>query len=406
MAEPDGGRAPEWVDDAAGLDGLVDRLGPADRYALDTEFHRERTYWPQLALVQVAWDGGLALIDPLAVDVAPLARIFDDDHLAVLHAADQDLEILQQVCGTAPPAVFDTQIAAGFLGWSTPSLSTLVNDVLGHRLAKGDRLTDWTARPLRPGQARYAAADVEHLLALHDRLADQLSRCGRLGWAEEECRAQLGVPRGPQDPGTAWWRLKDSRGLRGPGRGIAQELAAWRERRAAQLDRPVRFVLPDLAIIGMASRPPRDPRDLRDVRGLDGRHLGAGAADQIMAAVARGRELPRDAIRLPPSDVLDRRLRPAVTLVSAWVSQLAADLRLDPAILATRGDLTAFLAGREAARLASGWRHDLVGEPVRRLVAGEVALAFRPATGDLVLEARSGEPIVVDLAVPERGAPG
>lgn len=398
------GEAPEWIDDDAGLADLLDRLAATDRYGLDTEFHRERSYWPQLALVQIAWDGGLALVDPLAVDIAPLGRLFDDGHTAVLHAADQDLEILQQVCGAIPPCLFDTQIAAGFLGWSTPSLSTLVQDIVGERLAKGDRLTDWTARPLSRGQASYAAADVAHLLELHDRLVERLDACGRLGWAEEECRIQLGTARPPQDPETAWWRLKDNRALRGQGRGIAQEVAAWRERRAADLDRPVRFVLPDLAIIGIANRPPADERALREVRGLDGRHLGAGAAAEIMAAVERGKALPKEALRVQETDVLDRRLRPAVTLVSAWISQLAGDLQLDPSILATRSDLTELLHGREGARLSTGWRHDLVGEPVRRLVQGEASLAFRPGSGDLELEARSGKPILVDLPVPDADA--
>lgn len=397
---------PQWVDDDVALASVIDELLGVDRYGMDTEFHREKTYWPQLALVQMAWDGGLALIDPTVVDIAPLARIFGPDHVAVFHAADQDIEILQRACGTVPVRLFDTQIAAGFLGWSSPSLSTLAQDLVGQRLVKGDRMTDWLARPLTAGQATYAAADVAHLLALHDVLETRLRSCGRLEWAWQECRDQLTVPRPPQDPVTAWWKLKDNRSLRGAARGIAQEVAAWRERRATELDRPVRMVLPDVAVIGISNRAPTDDAALRSVRGLDGRHLGGGAARQILDAVKLGIALPAAELRTAPSDELDRRLRPAVNLVSAWISQLARDVRLDTTILATRSDLVAFLQGRSGARLAEGWRHDLVGEPVRRLVAGEAALAFRPGSGDLELEHRSGRPILVDLPRPDEEVPG
>ncbi|MGI8791754.1 MAG: ribonuclease D [Acidimicrobiales bacterium] len=390
-----------WVDNADDLQRLVDALSAVDRYGIDTEFHREKTYWPQLALVQIAWDGGLALVDPIAVDITPMAAIFDDARTAIFHAADQDIEILSNVCGAIPAKVFDTQIAAGFLGWSTPSLSTLANDLLDVHLAKGDRMTDWTVRPLSAGQQKYAAADVAHLLELHSELTSRLEACGRLDWAWEECQTQFSIPRPPQDPATAWWRLKDNRSLRGPARGIAQEVTAWRERRAAELDRPIRMVLPDLAIVGIANRPPKDDKALRAIRGLDGRHLGGGGVTAILEAVKRGQALPADQVHVAPTDDLDRRLRPAVTLVSAWISQLARDLRLDPAILATRGDLVGFLQGSDTARLASGWRHDLVGDPVRRVVAGEAAIAFKPGSGDLELEHRSGQPILVDLPLPD-----
>src|SRR5262249_23751880 len=157
-----------------------------DWYALDTEFHRERTYYPRLALVQLAWADDIVLIDPLAVDVTPLAAILDGDGLALLHAADQDLEVLERACGTVPARMFDTQLAAGFLGFGTPSLSVLVERLLSIRLPKSDRLTDWTERPLTPTQRTYAAADVAHLAALHDKLHERLVSVGREAWADAE----------------------------------------------------------------------------------------------------------------------------------------------------------------------------------------------------------------------------
>lgn len=378
----------EWIDDPARLATLVEELADAEAYAVDTEFHRERTYFAHLDLVQVAWPGGLALIDPLAVDLRPLAPVLEGPGVAVVHAADQDLEVLQSACGTVPGRLFDTQLAAGFLGMSTPSLQSLVERLLGVRLRKGDRLADWTRRPLGSEQRAYAAADVEHLLELRDTICARLSERGRLAWAEEECELVRTQPRGPADPETAWWRQRDARSLRGRSMGVAQEVAAWRERRAMAIDVPPRFVLPDLAMAAIAHRPPATPGDLAAVRGLEPRHLKGGVADQILAAVRRGQALDPSDVRRPPADELDRSLRPAVALVSAWVAQLAADLEVDAALLATRADVQALLRNDEGARLARGWRKQLVGEPVRRLVDGEASLSFE--RGRLVLEERHG----------------
>lgn len=382
----------EWVDDQGRFEAVVCEASAAEAYAVDTEFHRERTYYPQLALVQLGWPGGLALIDPFAIDLAPLSALLQGPGLAVLHAADQDLEVLDTACGAIPTRLFDTQLAAGFIGMSSPSLVNLVERLLGHRLPKGDRLTDWTRRPLTAEQQAYAASDVDHLLELRDLLAARLEERGRLGWAEQECEALLRRSRSAQDPTTAWWRIKESRQLRGKARGVAQEVAAWRERRAADLDIPPRFVLPDMAVAAIAQRPPRSRDDLGAVRGLDARHLKGGVVAAVLDAVQRGQALEPSQLRLPPVDDLDRTLRPAVTLVSAWVAQLADDLDIDAGLLATRSDLHAFLRGDAGARLANGWRHELVGTPVRHLVEGHAALAF-DGRGGLALEARSYTPV-------------
>jgi ribonuclease D len=321
--------------------------------------------------------------------------VFEGPGVAVAHAADQDLEVLERSCGAIPRRLFDTQVAAGFLGHSSPSLGTLGSKLLGAHLPKGDRLTDWTRRPLSEAQQRYAAADVAHLLDMHRIIVERLTASGRLRWAEEECEALRARRRGNPDPDTAWWRVKDARTLRGLSRGVAQAVGAWRERQAAATDQPLRFVLSDLAVTTIAHHPPSTIEELQELRGIDGRNLRGGAGQVILSAVRAGLALPAEALRLPPADDVDRHLRPAVTLASAWASQLAADLRIDPALLATRSDLTAFVRGDENGRLRRGWRHDLVGEPLRRLVDGEAALAFA-GRGKLSLEERSGKPYPLD----------
>jgi ribonuclease D len=388
----------ELVTDPGHLAKVADRLAAADRYALDTEFHRERTYWPRVALVQVAWPAGpegpegLALIDPLAVDLSPLADVLAGPGVMVAHASEQDLEVLNQTCGRIPAQLFDTQIAAGFLGHASASLASLSLTFLGVEVVKGDRLTDWNHRPLTPAQLRYAAGDVDHLLQLADTLVAALEVEGRLTWAEEECELVRCRATQPSNPARAWWRLRDARSLRGTSRGVAQAVAAWRETRAQRLDQPLRSVLPDLATQAIAHNPPTTVAGVAKVRGLDARYLRDGVAEEILDAVAEGRRLPEDGLQLPPTDEVNRELRPAVALAAAWVSQLARDERIDAAVLATRADLAAYLRGDPAARLRQGWRAELVGEQIGRLVSGDAALAF-DGHGGLVLEARSHQPV-------------
>jgi ribonuclease D len=387
------------IDDDPGLAEVVAALADAPAYAVDTEFHRERTYWPQLALVQIAWADRTVLIDPLAVDIGPLRTVLEGPGLAVMHAASQDLEVLDRACGAIPSRLFDTQLAAGFLGFSTPSLASLALRILDVDLPKASRLTDWMRRPLAPEQQRYAAADVDHLLELAELLRTELAASGRLAWAEAECEELRTRRSGPPAPEDAWLRLKESRSLRGRARGIVYSLAAWRERRAAASDQPVRFVLSDLALVGIAGEAPKDLDALQRIRGVDQRHTRGSQGREILAEVEAGRSVAESALPMPRRDDLDRDLRPALALLVAWVSQLSRELAIDPALLATRSDLTAFLNGDPDARLAAGWREELVGRPARRLVDGALALAF-DGKGGLTLERRSGELVGPDLLRP------
>jgi ribonuclease D len=186
---------------------------------------------------------------------------------------------------------------------------------------------------------------------------------------------------------------------------VAQEVAAWREERARQTDQPARFVLPDLAVQAIAHNQPRTRAALDQVRGLDQRHLRGQVPDQILAAVERGRSMPASRLQQAPVDEVDREMRPAVALAAAWVAQLARDQRIDAAVLATRGDLVAYLRTNGQSRLGKGWRAAMVGEPVSRLIGGDAALAF-DGGGRLVLETRSRQPLPVPAgATPVGHAP-
>lgn len=376
-----------WIDRDEDLAEVVDALKQERAFGVDTEFHREKTYYPQLALVQLSWGEERALVDPLAIDIAPLGAALTSPATVVMHAASQDLEILHTACGVLPRDLFDTQIAASFVGHSLPALSALVDRFYGVHLAKGDRLTDWLQRPLRADQCTYAAADVEYLLGLQGKLTAELEERGRLEWALDECEALRRKGAVVRDPDEVWKRIKEARSLKGETAAVARAVAAWRERRAAELDQPVRFVLSDMAVVGIAQRKPTSAAELTKIRGVDDRHAKGRAGEAILTAVATGREAepPRSAQQMPE---LDRRLRPAVALVSAWVGQLARDLEIESSMVATRSDIEALLGGVDDARLTKGWRAELVGERIHRLVSGQAALAF-DGHGNLLLEDRA-----------------
>jgi ribonuclease D len=379
-----------WVDRPEQLEDVVEELMGVDAYAVDTEFHREKTYFPQLALVQLKWDDNRVLVDPLALDLTPFGRALTGPATVVMHAASQDLEVLDLACGELPRHLFDTQLAAGFSGHSLPSLAALVERFHGVHLPKGDRLTDWLRRPLGSDQCSYAISDVEYLLELRTTLVADLEQRGRLEWFEAECEALRRKGRVVRDPDEAWRRIKEARTLRGEVAGIARAVASWREARAAELDQPVRFIMSDLAVIGIAQRRPKTVADLGRIRGVDERLAKGRLGEAILAAVERGREAPIPRSSAPTHEV-DRRLRPAVALVAAWVSQLSRDIEIETSLVATRNDIESLLAGDPESRLRQGWRADLVGERIRQLVEGEAALAF-DQRGHLVLEDRHRPP--------------
>ena len=216
------------------------------------------------------------------------------------------------------------------------------------------------------------------------------------------CRCSRAARRIPV-PEEAWWKLRQARQLRGPQRGVAQSIAAWRERRAQRLDLPVRTVLPDLPLASIAHRPPRSRTELAQVRGLDGRHLSDGAASEILEAVASGERLSPSMLRLPPPMPEDVS-RPAIALVVSYAQERARQLGIDSSILATRADVAGFLRDPPEGRLVSSWRGAILGEPIRRLVSGEAALVLENSS--LVLEHRSHVRLEdPSPAKDERGAP-
>ena len=376
-----------YIDDQKVFEDFVDELLLDERVGIDTEFHRERTYFPSVALVQIAHTKGISLIDPLKVDLRGLSKLLNSQVLIVMHAASQDLEVFQHACGVVPKRLFDTQVAAGFLGMSTPSLSALYEKQLGILIKKESRLTDWMARPLSASQLEYAANDVRYLLQVYDQISTDLEDRGRVTWVEAECSILLEKEKRRPIPEEAWKKIKEGKNLRGNAQNNIRALAAWRETKAAKLNIPVRYVFPDIALVAIAQQEPKNLNSLEAIRGVETRHLKNSFPKEIFAELKLAKELEPLPKKVKQDQDKSKDLRAGVALVSAWITQAARQLDLDPAILGTRSDVEALVRGDSDARMSMGWRNEIVGESVKELLKGEAALAFDGEAG-LVLESR------------------
>ncbi len=352
------------------------------RLAIDTEFMTEGRYVPLLCLVQVAVDDPgtgvrTELLDPFAgFDHRPLAEVLADPTVeVVLHAARQDVGILRREWGTEVTRIFDTQLAAGFAGFGAQAgYGNLLADALGVKGSKSAGFTRWDARPLTDEQLSYARGDVEHLLQLATFLQDRLRARGRLEWVHDECGG-LEDSNLQRDPDEAWRRLPRVHQLSGRSRGVARELAAWRERTALAEDKPVGTIVADAALVELARRQPGDARALEQVRGLHPRGLRR-RGPALLDAVARGRESaspPLDDERPPPSEPVDA---PVVALAEALVRQRALEAGVAYEVLAARADLTRVVAAARRGdpepdvRTIRGWRREVVGAELLELLAG------------------------------------
>ena len=253
------------------LIALAAELKNEPAFAIDTEFERERTYWPKLQLIQVAGPRTTAVIDPLALeDLEPLYALLRDPSIVkVTHAGRQDAEIFYNRMQVPPANIYDTQIAAAFLGYGDQiGYAALVNRLLNIRLRKTERVTDWSLRPLSSGQIEYALADVRHLLEIRERMNKNLEAKGRLPWLQEELTFYADPEFYTEDPGRAWVRISGWRGLDRRGISMLRELVLWRDREAAKRDIPRMRVIPDDVLLDIAARAPRTVNDLSPLRRL------------------------------------------------------------------------------------------------------------------------------------------
>ena len=362
------------------LSAACARLSAAPHLAVDTEFIRDRTYYAQLCLVQVASEDEAILIDPLALDdLTPLRTLLmRTESVKIFHAGRHDLEIFHDAWGVLPAPVFDTQLAATLLGHpAQTSYARLVADILDVQLDKAGTLTDWARRPLTPDQLRYAADDVIHLVRLFPKMRAMLMDQGRLAWLDAEHAALVEADSYLTDPLTAWRQVKAAGTLRGPQRATLKELAAFREEEARLRNLPRRWVLPDESLVELSRRRPRVLDDLRAVRGVPAA-LIERRGDDILARVARADKAVDDT-----STDMAPRLSSAqeviVDLLGTLVRLRAQERDVAPTQLATRAQLERVAAEGEFADVSvlSGWRREVVGDDLLALREGRLRLVVK-----------------------------
>lgn len=363
---------------------LCERLAAADFVAVDTEFMRENSYWPDLCLVQIASLNEAAAIDPKAesLDLAPLLSLLvnNDNVLKVFHAGGQDLEIIFNLTGSTPHPLFDTQIAAMALGLGEQvGYSNLVENLLGESLDKGARFTDWGRRPLDQRQIDYAIGDVTHLADLFPRMLERLRKTGRGAWLDQEMERLADPHAYANDPGLAWKRVRI------PSRkpdvlGRLKALAAWRELEARSKNLPRGRIMKDETLADIASHPPSIQEGLTRVRGLSSAWKTNDIGARLMDALAAAHPLPPS--EMPPREDRQPGLGKEGALVADLLKLLlkirARESNVAARLIARTEELEALAAGRrEGLQILEGWRFDEFGRDALDLVEGRLAFAIR-----------------------------
>ncbi len=383
------------IDTPQQLDDLIARARAADRVALDTEFVWERTYYPRLGLVQLGLGrDDTFLIDAVALDLRPLGDLLADPSVVkILHDAQQDLTILHRAAGAdddlAPRAIFDSRVAAGFVGLSaTTSLQALIEETVGVHLPKGESRSDWLRRPLSEAQLEYARDDVRYLPDAYDALWERIRERDRSAWVEEEMglydNAMLYAE---DDPWEHYHRIKGrgKRGFSARDYAVLRELGAWREEEARYRDKPRRHIVPDEVLVTLAQRKPTDLGQLRSVRGLSD-NASRNYGDALIEVVQRGLDVPKSERPQPPQGRRsDEAEQARLDLALALVKGQSLAHEVDPALVANRASVEQLVAaGPEADpeehTLLRGWRRTLVGEALLDLLRGESAVGVNPET--------------------------
>ncbi len=370
---------PALITTTVELAALCERLRRESFVTVDTEFMRERTYWPELCIVQLAGTDEVAIVDAEApgIDLAPLGALFADTAVTkVFHAARQDIEIFVLRFGVVPKPLFDTQIAAMVAGFGDQvGYDSLVSALTGAHIDKAHRFSDWSARPLSPAQATYAAADVTHLRGVYEKLRERLDKDGRLAWVAEEMDALANPATYRADPEAMWERLRPRTGNRRL-LGVLRAVAAWREREAQKSNIPRQRMLKDEALLEIAATAPDTPEALARARGVTEGFARGKSGTGLLAAIAEAKALPDD--RMPDAPNNRDAPRPSPALVSLLKVLLAAKCEQHhvAAKLVASSDDIERLALEDAPDLPAltGWRAEVFGTDALALKAGRISL--------------------------------
>lgn len=371
--------APTLIADTEALAALCARLREESFVTVDTEFMRERTYWPELCVVQLASDKEVAVVDALSpgLDLAALGTLLADQAVVkVFHAARQDIEIFVQLFGDVPRPLFDTQIAAMVAGFGDQvGYDSLVAATTGGHIDKSHRFSDWAARPLSPAQINYAAADVTHLRGVYEKLHARLTKEARLEWVAEEMAVLADPATYRPDPEQMWERLKPRTNNRRM-LAVLRAVAAWREREAQRSNIPRSRMLKDEALLEIAAIAPADADHLARARGITRGFAEGRMGASLLATIAEAKALPDS--ELPPAPMHRDGPRASPALVALLKVLLAAKCEqhhVAPKLVANSEDIDR-LATEDAPDIQAlhGWRQEVFGADALALKAGKIAL--------------------------------
>ncbi|MDR1088707.1 MAG: ribonuclease D [Coriobacteriales bacterium] len=382
----------DYLDTAKKLLSFVGEASTASVLAVDTEFIRERSFFPQLCLLQLATPERSIIVDPLALaDLSPLKGLFTNSQIVkVFHAGDQDLEIIYHTLSVVPQPLFDTQIAAELLGMpQQSSLRNLVREFAGIRLSKADSFSNWDSRPLTGSQIRYALDDVRYLPHIYTKMHAQLEELGRSQWLEEDFAALADEDRYSIHPEQAWRKVKHSSSLNPTQLGVLKELAATRDQLAMNRNLPRKWVVADELLLEIARVSPTSTEELFHLRGAENQ-LGQHWSREILAAVKRGLELDPGELPQRRHPVFRNATNAAANdLLRAVVNQRSRDNRVTPSMLVNKDELVRLAAGeRTGLRILTGWRYKLVGEELLRLLSGSLTLRLQGSAIEVKPSAR------------------
>ena len=366
-----------FIADRQALNDICVQLRDSAWLALDTEFIREKTYYPQLALLQVSNGESIYCIDPLAIDdLLPFYTLLENTAITkVLHAASQDLEIYYCQRGCLPGPVFDTQIAASLLGLGEQiGYATLVKKLLNIELDKSHARTDWMRRPLHDEQLRYAADDVRYLSRLYPLLYSKLEKLNRLRWLDDESERLLNPATYTPDPPNSWRRIKGAGKLRRKQLNILRHLAAWREQQAIQNNRPRRWILSDEALLNLAMLRPADHEALLRVRLLERKFAERHAAELLALIKQAADETEDNWPRLDHSRKPNAHEEATIDMLMAVAHLCADEHQLSPGQITSRSELLKLVRNERNLPLLNGWRLHVAGEKILNTYLGKLQL--------------------------------
>lgn len=373
----------QYINKFEQLDALCQQINQQSWIALDTEFLREKTYYPKFCLLQIATPEWVVCVDPIAIDdLTPLFdAIYNPAIVKVLHACRQDLEIFYQITGKVASPIFDTQIAAPLLGFQeNPGYAMLVSSFLNINLSKAHTRTDWSERPLSEDQIQYAADDVIYLCKIYSLMCEQLQKLGRLDWLNSDFDLLKNPELYQLTPENAWLKIRGKNKLTGKQLSIIQALTEWRERTAQQENKPRNWLLQDELLLEFAKLQPVTLVELAKIRNISERTVSR-YGKMICELIEQARQRPPKPLLEKDRPVKKTQQHEAVLDVLSSVVRIRAEENsLNPIILATRKDLEELLFGEEASLLLQGWRYNMAGRELQGLLNGEYSLIVKPDT--------------------------